>query len=149
LDLPKIVTDIGILIETLETYCFQICRYPILKPETLRQGDDVIDIVRLITARHGHVLRDLGDMEQPLVAWRNCVELVSVHDRRSQKWLRPLLLVTYRRGGRPAKVIVLSAPFALTELTPTKWSSTIRPSRTVSVPSTSRTNVQSCASARR
>jgi hypothetical protein len=68
LDIPKIVTDIGILIETLETYCFQICRYPILKPETLRQGDDVIDIVRLIRARRGHVLRDLGDMEQPLVA---------------------------------------------------------------------------------
>ena len=93
MDIPKIVTDIGILIETLETYCFQICRYPILKPETLRQGDDVIDIVRLITARHGHVLRDLGDMEQPLVAWRNCVELVSVHDRRSQKWLHSLLYV--------------------------------------------------------
>ena len=149
MDIPKIVTDIGILIETLETYCFQICRYPILKPETLPQGDDVIDTVRLISTRRGYVLRHLGEMEQPLAAWRSCVELVSVHDGRSQKWLRPLSLVTYRRGGRPAKVIVLSAPFALTELTPTKWSSTIRPSRTVSVPSTSRTKVQSCASARR
>jgi hypothetical protein len=71
LDITKIVADIGILIETLETYCFQICRYPILKPETLPQGEDVNDTVRLISAMYCVISAKWNNRWQPGAAALN------------------------------------------------------------------------------